>query len=149
MEAVLLEMAAQRLELFGDREAPLGEVGVEMAHEGEEDRVVAHALTAVHGIPVDSAVVLPGVLLEVQAEPLRGVGLPRPHGAVQERVARRAGLDDGAHQAEQPLRLLLPVDHLLGKEVEGQFSRIPEDGRSGAEGHEGTNAGEANKGFAL
>ena len=135
MQLVLLEVLPEALHLLRDREAALREMRVEVLQESEQDRVVPHPLAAIDHVPVHGPVRLRGVLPEVEAEPLRGVGLPRADGAVQEGVARGPRLHDGPEEAKEPLGLLLPVDQLVGEVVERQLPGVLEHGRTGAERH--------------
>jgi len=135
VKPVLLEMPPQRLHLLCNRESPFGEVGVKMLDQPEQDRVVPHPLATVHEIPVDGPIRFRRVFLEIEAEALRRVGLPGSHGPIQEGVARGSRPDDGPQEAEEPLRLPLPMDHLFGEVVERQFPLVLEDGGPGPERH--------------
>ncbi len=94
VELMLLEVPAEGLHLLGDGEPALREMRVEMLEESQQDGVVSHPLPAVHDVPVDRAARFGREFLEIETEPLRRVRLPRPDGAVQERVAGSPGLDD-------------------------------------------------------
>src|SRR2546428_10660057 len=101
----------------------------------EEDRVVPHLLPAVYVDVVEPASLLVRVHPEVLAEPLRGVGLPGPDGAVQERVRGEPAVPHGPEDREQPLGLGLPGRELLRNVVKGDLRAVLEHGRPRAEAH--------------
>src|SRR3989442_1855415 len=101
----------------------------------EKDRVVPHLLPAVYVDVVEPASLLVRVHPEVLAEPLRGVGLPGPDGAVQERVRGEPAVPHGPEDREQPLDLGFPVRELLRNVVKGDLRAVLEHGRPRAEAH--------------